>query len=190
MRFSTCLAALTGALLPCLPSLAFADPVSFDRGPFLERGREPAQTARTIALARAAHAAALGDSKSIAFADGQTVVRLPQMHAGVPVALRGATVTFAREGRGRLLATRLERDLAIDTTPSVDAVQAAEIAGVVSMPSSRSRRVARRRPRPSRAKVTVAPRNATGTPSWTCGKRTTVWPSANAMLFESPSAAA
>ncbi|MFO0610945.1 MAG: M36 family metallopeptidase [Polyangiaceae bacterium] len=50
---------------------------------------------------------------------GDRLVKLPQMHDGLPVANRGATVVF-RGGVARVVAAKVETDFASETGPSVD----------------------------------------------------------------------
>src|SRR5262245_17513264 len=69
----------------------------------------------------------LGAARSVTLRTGERVVRLPQMHKGLPVALRSAVVTFDAAGAARLVTVRLEEQLPADTMPSIDASQAASI---------------------------------------------------------------
>jgi MYXO-CTERM domain-containing protein len=84
-------------------------------------------TAREIIKATAPWSASLslGASRAAVLSDGRRIVKMPQMHAGLPVANRGATVSFGPDGVARLAAVKLAEDLPGDVTPSVDAATAA-----------------------------------------------------------------
>ncbi len=60
--------------------------------------------------------------------DGRRIVKLPQMHAGIPVIDRSATVTFDASGVAHVVAAKLASELPSDVTPAVDATTAAATA--------------------------------------------------------------
>lgn len=69
----------------------------------------------------------LGAARHVSLSSGARVVKLQQMHMGLPVVHRGATVTFDGD-RARRVAARLEKDLPGDVTPEVTDSAAAAIA--------------------------------------------------------------
>jgi MYXO-CTERM domain-containing protein len=76
--------------------------------------------------------------------DGRRIVKLPQMHQGIPVIDRSATVTFDAAGVAHVVAAKLANDLPSDVTPTVDAATAAETASRragVAMPGQSGRLV-------------------------------------------------
>jgi len=68
-----------------------------------------------------------GEARVIGLATGDKVVKLPQVHKGLAVARRGASVIW-RGGAARFVASRLEADLPDDVTPAITADQAAAVA--------------------------------------------------------------
>lgn len=100
-------------------------------------------TAARVVLAQRApstNALSFGPSRTASLRDGRRIVKLPQMHAGLPVMNRSATVTFGPDGVANIVAAKLADGLPSDVTPSVDAVTAAaaatQRAGVVADPKS------------------------------------------------------
>ncbi|MFT3773485.1 MAG: MYXO-CTERM sorting domain-containing protein [Minicystis sp.] len=100
-------------------------------------GRFPAAhvalpTAAMAALQQAVpdeiRAADLRAARTIELTSGARVVKLAQVHLGVPVALRGAAVTFGPDGVARHVATRIEADLPATVTPAITAAKAAQVA--------------------------------------------------------------
>lgn len=69
-----------------------------------------------------------GSSRTSLLRDGRRIVKLPQMHAGLPVIDRSATVTFDTQGVAHIVAARVETDLPTDLTPAIDATVAASTA--------------------------------------------------------------
>lgn len=65
--------------------------------------------------------------RAAALATGDRVVKLRQVHMGLPVVHRGAAVTF-RGASARLVSARLETDLPSDVTPQIGEAAAADIA--------------------------------------------------------------
>ncbi len=131
MRSFSCLTAGLAALL--VSSAAVAGPPTrtlLFKGAVAAPGDTPEIAARALVKQRAPWAAslALGAARVADLASGERTVRLPQMHQGLPVALRGAAVTFAKDGAARLVAVTLEEDLPSDVTPAIDAVKAVDAA--------------------------------------------------------------
>lgn len=90
------------------------------------------QSAALIALEQAVPdlaAVTFGPARTVPLAGGARVVKLGQIHRGLPVAHRGAAVTFGADGVARHVAARLEDDLPANVTPSITADHAAQIAG-------------------------------------------------------------
>lgn len=82
----------------------------------------------------------LGPSRAVRLADGERIVKLPQMHAGLPVLHRGAAVSFGANGVANLVSSKLAQDLPGDATPALDAQTAAltasKVAGLGMEPKS------------------------------------------------------
>lgn len=77
-----------------------------------------------------------GQARVIALGTGDRVVKLPQVHMGLAVAHRGASVIW-REGAARLVTSRLESSLPDDVTPSISLDQAGAVAeGRTGLPVS------------------------------------------------------
>ena len=80
-------------------------------------------SARAILAERApwSQSLSLGPSRSATLRDGRRIVKLPQMHQGVPVLHRGATVSFGLDGVAKIVAARLDEDLPADVVPALSA---------------------------------------------------------------------
>lgn len=82
----------------------------------------------------------LGPSRLSSLSDGRRIVKLAQMHKGLPVLHRGATVSFGADGVAHVVAAKLTEELPEDVTPAVavaDAAQTAtKISGVEMAPES------------------------------------------------------
>lgn len=128
-----------GTVLSFLGASALAAPQAriFDVGAFPSALIAPGADAATIdAAARvvlmerapAAKTLSFGPSRTASLRDGRRIVKLPQMHAGLPVMNRSATVTFGLDGVANVVAAKLAADLPSDVTPSVDATAAASVA--------------------------------------------------------------
>jgi MYXO-CTERM domain-containing protein len=76
----------------------------------------------------AAATADLDAAETVTLASGERIVKLPQRHLGVPIAQRGAAVTFGADGVARHVVARLEDDLPADVTPAVPRADAARVA--------------------------------------------------------------
>src|SRR5687768_7236833 len=98
------------------PALAEPLRLMIDDGPFPALDGAPADTARALATARAE--ASFGEPRAVVLASGRTVVKLPQIHEGVVVASRGATVSFDALGVPRRLSTAIERELPQAVVPT------------------------------------------------------------------------
>ncbi|MFO0547023.1 MAG: MYXO-CTERM sorting domain-containing protein [Polyangiaceae bacterium] len=72
-------------------------------------------------------ALAFGEPRLMTLASGDQAIRLPQMHQGLRVVHRGATVVV-RGSSARFVAAKLETDLPSDVVPSFSAEYAAELA--------------------------------------------------------------
>jgi MYXO-CTERM domain-containing protein len=118
--------------------------VATEPGQTLRSGRFPVtglavgQRASTLALEKAAPAVAFeqvrwaspvsfGAARTVELSNGERVVKLPQVHLGVPVAMRGAAVTFGND-TANLVTAKLEEDLPSSVTPAVNATTAAAAA--------------------------------------------------------------
>ncbi len=141
MRSLRFLSALSSALL----SLAIAGTVgAAEPGLTMRSGRFPiaglasGQRAATVDLEKAAPAVAFnqlrwaspvsfGAARTVELANGERVVKLPQVHQGLPVAMRGVAVTFGND-TANLVTAKLEEDLPSSTTPAITATSAATAA--------------------------------------------------------------
>lgn len=96
-------------------------------------GERAADVARAALAATARSSPALlalvGTSRPDA---GLVVVRFQQMHAGLPVLGKGATVVLGVDGRARAVVRDLERAVPDDVTPRLDARAAASVASRVA----------------------------------------------------------
>jgi len=88
----------------------------------------PAATSALVEAMPEAARATFGPARHVELTSGERVVKLPQVHRGVPVAMRGAAVTFGADGLARHVAARLEDDLPDLVTPAITADQAAAVA--------------------------------------------------------------
>jgi MYXO-CTERM domain-containing protein len=132
MRFLTALsAAIVGVSLP-LASLASPPSQSAiytGHFPALAAKATPAaieSAARGLVIEKAPWSAGLTleNAKIHRFTSGERIVKLRQMHQGVPVVQRGATVAFKAGGAARLVAVDLASDLPSSVTPSISRVGA------------------------------------------------------------------
>ncbi|HVK70611.1 MAG TPA: hypothetical protein VM694_39425, partial [Polyangium sp.] len=85
-------------------------------------------SARTILAERApwSQSLSLGPARDATLRDGRRIVKMPQMHQGVPVLHRGATVSFGENGVARIVAARLAEDLPASVVPALSAEDVAE----------------------------------------------------------------
>lgn len=130
-----------GLVAASLASVAQASPrrVVVDDGPFTDVAGDVEQAARSLVSARTP--ATFGDARSLTMSSGSRVVRMPQMHHGVPVAAAGATVAFGAAGAPRRVSLSLVDELPDDVTPTLDAAAAAAAAGAFigyEVPASRA----------------------------------------------------
>lgn len=141
MRTSCRLSSLSAALL----SLAIAGAVgaaepgmALRSGRFASSGLAIGQRASTLALEKAAPTVAFeqlrwtspvsfGAARTVELANGERVVKLPQVHQGLPVAMRGVAVTFGND-TANLVTARLEEDLPSSVSPAIGATVAAAVA--------------------------------------------------------------
>jgi MYXO-CTERM domain-containing protein len=130
MRF---LSSLSAGLL----ALAFTHgALAASQGPVSVAGRFPVaggtlESAARVVVRDAIPSAASADldvARSIALTSGERVIKLRQTYRGVPVALRGAAVTFGADGVARHVSARLEDDLPASVTPSLSAADAVSVA--------------------------------------------------------------
>ena len=107
-------------------------------GQFRPQGMVVAASAPPVVLEKAARdvlseqvassgSLSFGAARHVALSSGSRVVKLPQTHLGLPVAHRGAAITFTGDS-ARLVTARLESDLPGDAAPEVTADTAAAIA--------------------------------------------------------------
>ncbi len=127
-----------GLLLSFVGSSAMASPEPIlDCAAFRKVTIAPDATAAVIeSTARAAFTQCTPDKKPVVFGaaytaalrDGRRIAKLPQVHAGLPVMDRSATVTFDAQGVARIVAAKLATDLPTDVTPTIDVTTAAATA--------------------------------------------------------------
>jgi MYXO-CTERM domain-containing protein len=98
-------------------SLAHATPL------VVQRALPPAQDGEAAEIARAELSLTFEPVRAVPLATGERAVKLRQVHLGVPVARRGATVRWGPNG-ARLLAARVEQVLPEDVTPRVSSAAA------------------------------------------------------------------
>lgn len=132
MRVRSALSATLLALLATASAgVAQASPsaaLQVTRGAFVTTPGAPEVAARRLLDERLPEAAALTfATRVLRFANGERTVRFAQQHRGLPVAHRGATVTFTREGVARMFASRFETTLPDDVEPTLTAAQAAAL---------------------------------------------------------------
>ena len=123
---------LAGSAIAAEPGMALRS------GRFPIAGVAVGQRVSNLVLERAAPAVAFeqvrwagsvsfGAARTVELANGERVVKVPQVHLGLPVALRGIAVTFGADA-ANLVSARLEEDLPSSVVPSIDATIAAKIA--------------------------------------------------------------
>ena len=88
---------------------------------------ENAATSVAFEQVRWAGAVSFGPARTVELANGERVVKLPQVHMGLPVAMRGVAVTFG-DDVARLVTARVEEDLPSSIVPSIGATIAATVA--------------------------------------------------------------
>jgi len=124
---------LAGAAVAAEPGLAMR------AGRFPIAGLAAGQRAQNVALERAAPAVAkeqirwthqvdFGTARTVELDGGERVVKLAQVHRGVPVAMRGVAVTFDASDVANLVTSALEADFPASVTPAISAQQAADVA--------------------------------------------------------------
>ncbi len=131
---STALLSLTlaGAAVAAEPSMAVRS------GRFPIASVAVGQRASNLALEKAAPAIAFeqvrwagsvsfGAARTLELANGERVVKVPQVHLGLPVAMRGIAVTFGDDA-AKLVTARLEEDLPSSVVPAIGAKIAAAAA--------------------------------------------------------------
>ncbi len=126
----TLLSLLGGAAFAAAPPTSVLDVGAFPSGAIVAPSADAAAldaAARVVLAERAPSAKQLGfgPSRTTSLRDGRRIVKLPQMHAGLPVMHRNATVSFGADGVANIVAAKLSSDLPGDVTPSVDAATAA-----------------------------------------------------------------
>jgi MYXO-CTERM domain-containing protein len=108
-------------------------------GPFPAASIAATQRASASALERSAKAllveqipegnrADLGRASTIELSSGERVVKIPQIHQGLPVALRGVAVAFGANDAAQVISAALEADLPLTVTPQISAAEAARSA--------------------------------------------------------------
>jgi MYXO-CTERM domain-containing protein len=128
-----------GMLLSFVGGAAIAAPpvAVFDVGTFSSAVLAPGADAAAIDMAArvvlaerapASQGLVFGPSQTTSLRDGRRIAKLPQMHAGLPVMDRSATVTFDAKGVAHIVAAKFANDLPTDVTPTVDVVTAAATA--------------------------------------------------------------
>ena len=140
MRRVSLLASLSASLVALtLGAAASASPgMILKSGSFRPEGASLSAKAAAPTLEKAARAVLdvevpvsrgieLAAARHVSLSSGARVVKLQQVHLGLPVVHRGATVTFNGD-RARTVAARLEADLPGDVTPEVTSSAAAAIA--------------------------------------------------------------
>jgi MYXO-CTERM domain-containing protein len=137
MRILRPLSALSAGLLSLTiagAAIAATPGFTLRSGRFTAPGVAPAQHAPSALLEQAAPAVALaemgapvelGPAYTVELARGERVVKAPQVHMGLPVAMRGIAVTFDGDDVATLVSTALEDDLPASVTPAIGAGKAA-----------------------------------------------------------------
>jgi MYXO-CTERM domain-containing protein len=69
-----------------------------------------------------------GPARTVELDSGERVVKLAQVHRGVPVVNRGVAVTFGADNVANLVSSAIEADLPDSVTPAIGAQQAADVA--------------------------------------------------------------
>jgi MYXO-CTERM domain-containing protein len=124
---------LAGAAVAAEPGLTLR------AGRFPFAGVAAGKRAPTLALEKAAPAVAFeqirwtqpvdfGPARTTELDSGERVVKLPQVHRGVPVVNRGVAVTFGADNVATLVTSAVEEDLPASVTPAIGAQQAAGVA--------------------------------------------------------------
>ncbi|MEO5728083.1 MAG: MYXO-CTERM sorting domain-containing protein [Byssovorax sp.] len=88
---------------------------------------EKAAPAVAFEQVRWAHPVSFGAARTVELANGERVVKLPQVHQGLYVAMRGVAVTFGND-TANLVTAKLEEDLPSSVTPAIGATDAAAAA--------------------------------------------------------------
>jgi MYXO-CTERM domain-containing protein len=141
MRTFRPLSALSAALLSFTlagAALAAEPGMTLRSGHFPLAGVTQGQRASNATLEKTAAAVAFeqvrwtgsvsfGAARTVELGNGERVVKLAQLHLGVPVAMRGVAVTFGDDA-AKLVSARLEQDLPSSVIPSIDAAVAAKVA--------------------------------------------------------------
>lgn len=137
MRYLTSLSFALLGLAFCRSAMALPPDLVIHEGRLPEspklKGATRASSSALDAAARsiiaeqhsAAEPVALGESRTSSLRNGERIVRVQQVHQGLPVAGSGSAVVFGADDVARLVALRLASDLPSDTTPSVSAEEAA-----------------------------------------------------------------
>lgn len=130
MRSSTSLSAGLFVLALAHGALAASPGLVSVPGRFPAPGA-PLEAAAVLAARQAVPEVAsadLGPAQILELAGGERVVKLPQLHRGLPVALRGVAVTFGADGTARHVSARLEDDLPARVLPAITRADAARAA--------------------------------------------------------------
>lgn len=138
---ATVLALIVGAGAPA--EAQAPSTVELLRGPFSSTEVSP-EGARAALLAQVKKAPSieLAYTKMARLSDGEAIVRFAQTHRGLPVASRGATVTFDAKGLVQLIASHLESDLPDDVSPTLTRFEvAALVEAQTGFPTSEDRAV-------------------------------------------------
>ncbi|MDW8251089.1 MAG: MYXO-CTERM sorting domain-containing protein [Myxococcales bacterium] len=132
-----------GAALAAPPRAQF-----LDVGRFLEAQGQPTKVtipnrakleaaSRALLRERIDTRLGLGEARHLQLSNGEQVVKMKQVHRGLPVAMGGASVTFAADGVARLVGATLEDSLPEDVTPAFSKeVAAAKASETVGFPLS------------------------------------------------------
>ncbi len=134
MRTSLSLSCLAAGLLSlCVGSEALAAGSGFTSrvGRFQVTGGSLEAAARALAGAELPAVSSLhfDAGRVVTLPGGERVVKLRQQHQGLPVVDRGVTVTFGKDGAGRLITASLEEELPSSIVPAISAADAVKIAG-------------------------------------------------------------
>ena len=127
---------LAGAAIAAQPGMATLP------GRFPIVGVAVGQRASNVVLEKAAPAVAFeqlrwagsmsfGAARTAELANGERVVKLPQVHMGLPVAMRGIAVTFGDDA-ANLVTAKLEEDLPSSVVPAIGATHAAASASLAA----------------------------------------------------------
>lgn len=182
MRF---LPVLSVALLASLPLAAGASPLTRTNITRVQASHTKAgalaneAVARSVALREDPRVAGLsfGAARTHDLRGGQRIIKLPQLHGGLPVIGRGTVVSFSRAGAPTLVTSTVERDLPSSLSPGITKATAITTA----------ERLMRLRSTPSRAALVVWPTPDAAVLAWAVYAPSAGLPSAPVVIIDAQS---